>query len=68
MCVCVYVLCIVCVTVGRIVCDDCCSDVPGIPRSVIPVLVANGVSAITVGTNSKSMPAVVPKIFEWHGM
>ena len=41
-------------------------DVPGITRSVIPLMVANGVQAITVGVNTVSMPPAVPSVFRWQ--
>ncbi|XP_062498804.1 uncharacterized protein LOC134176140 [Corticium candelabrum] len=41
-------------------------DVPGMTRSIIPTLVANGVKAITVGVNGGSMPPAVPSVFVWH--
>eukprot|EP00117_Sycon_ciliatum_P028500 scpid54371/ scgid0629/ len=41
-------------------------DVPGTTRSIIPLLKAAGVEAITVGVNPGSMPPAVPDIFNWH--
>jgi len=41
-------------------------DVPGVPRSVIPVLKANGVDLVTVGVNTASMYPKVPRIFRWQ--
>jgi hypothetical protein len=41
-------------------------DVPGMTRSVIPLLVSNGVQAITVGVNTVSMPPAVPSVFRWQ--
>ena len=40
-------------------------DVPGVPRSVIPVLRDANVSLISVGVNGASMYPRVPKIFRW---
>lgn len=41
-------------------------DVPGMTRSVIPTLAANGVRAITVGVNGASTPPSVPRAFMWR--
>jgi hypothetical protein len=41
-------------------------DVPGLTRSVIPLLVKNGVQAMSFGVNGASAPAVVPKVFKWQ--
>ena len=41
-------------------------DVPGMTRSVIPLLVSNGVHAITVEVNTVSMPPAVPSVFRWQ--
>ncbi len=40
-------------------------DVPGITRSVIPLLSNTGVKALSIGANSLSAPAAVPPIFIW---
>lgn len=40
-------------------------DVPGTTRSLIPLLVSNGVQAITVGVNTVSMPPAMPSVFRW---
>ena len=40
-------------------------DVPGTTRSIIPIMNANGVKAITVGVNTASMPPAVPSAFVW---
>eukprot|EP01084_Bolivina_argentea_P190566 327437_1 len=41
-------------------------DVPGITRSIISILVANNVSAISIGSNDGSAPPGVPNnIFNW---
>lgn len=40
-------------------------DVPGMTRSVIPLLLQQGVLAISEGVNSYSAPPVVPTIFNW---
>lgn len=40
-------------------------DVPGMPRSVIPILRAQGVTAVSVGVNGASMYPNVPSIFTW---
>ena len=41
-------------------------DVPGTTRSLIPIMVRNGVKAITVGVNTGSMPPAVPTVFTWN--
>ena len=41
-------------------------DVPGTTRSLIRLMVANGVEAITVGVNTVSMPPAVPSVFRWQ--
>jgi hypothetical protein len=41
-------------------------DVPGMTRSVIPVLNSVGVQAITVGVNGGSSPPAVPSAFVWQ--
>ena len=41
-------------------------DVPGMTRSVVPLLVKRGVRGITVGVNDGSAPPAVPKIFLWR--
>ena len=41
-------------------------DVPGTTRSIIPILAANGVEAITVGVNYAAMPPAVPTVFVWR--
>jgi len=40
-------------------------DVPGMTRSVIPLLKANGIETITVGVNGASTPPKVPRGFIW---
>jgi hypothetical protein len=40
-------------------------DVPGMTRAVIPILVKNGVQAVSVGENSQCAPSAVPPIFLW---
>ena len=40
-------------------------DVPGMTRGVVPELVKNGVSGITVGVNGGVCPPQVPNIFRW---
>jgi len=41
-------------------------DVPGLPRSVIPLLKQQGVELVTVGVNGASMYPRVPKLFRWR--
>ena len=41
-------------------------DVPGLPRSVIPLLRAHNVSLVSVGVNGASMYPRVPKMFNWR--
>ena len=41
-------------------------DVPGMTRSLIPLLVSNSVQAVTVGVNTVSMPPAVPSVFLWQ--
>ena len=41
-------------------------DVPGLPRSAIPLLKANGVDMVSVGVNGASMYPRVPRIFRWQ--
>ena len=41
-------------------------DVPGTTRSIIPIMNANGVKAITVGVNTATMPPAVPSAFVWR--
>ena len=41
-------------------------DVPGMTRSIIPLLTSHGVQAITVGVNTVSMPPAVPSVFRWQ--
>ncbi|CAE7237749.1 unnamed protein product [Symbiodinium sp. CCMP2592] len=43
-------------------------DVPGMTRSVIPILRSNGVKAISVGSNTGSSPPAVPRpgVFRWR--
>lgn len=41
-------------------------DVPGLTRSMIPLLVSKGVRAISVGVNGASMYPRVPSIFRWR--
>ncbi|XP_064635119.1 uncharacterized protein LOC135492532 [Lineus longissimus] len=41
-------------------------DVPGMTQAVIPVLVKQGIAAITVGVNAATSPPAVPRIFNWE--
>eukprot|EP00035_Acanthoeca_spectabilis_P023764 m.450846 g.450846 ORF g.450846 m.450846 type:complete len:766 (+) comp20055_c0_seq1:144-2441(+) len=41
-------------------------DVPGMPRSAIPILKRAGVRAVTEGMNGRMVPVNVPPIFRWH--
>ena len=41
-------------------------DVPGMTRAVIPYLVQQGVSAVSVGVNDMTAPPVVPPVFTWR--
>eukprot|EP01126_Amoeba_proteus_P059319 TRINITY_DN7739_c0_g1_i8.p1 TRINITY_DN7739_c0_g1~~TRINITY_DN7739_c0_g1_i8.p1 ORF type:complete len:363 (-),score=58.11 TRINITY_DN7739_c0_g1_i8:168-1256(-) len=41
-------------------------DVPGMTRSVIPLLVKHNVLGITVGQNFGTPPVAVPKLFRWR--
>lgn len=41
-------------------------DVPGMTRAVIPLLVAQGVRALSVGANGYSASAAVPSIYKWE--
>jgi len=41
-------------------------DVPGMTRSIIPILKAHGITAISVGTNGGSAPPNVPPAFIWE--
>ena len=40
-------------------------DVPGLTRSIIPIMNSNGIKAITVGVNTACMPPAVPTAFKW---
>jgi len=40
-------------------------DVPGMSRSVIPILSKMGVAAVAVGVNTASSPPTVPRVFRW---
>ena len=40
-------------------------DVPGLTRSMIPILNKHGIKAVTVGVNMASMPPSVPTAFKW---
>eukprot|EP01028_Stygiella_incarcerata_P006800 TRINITY_DN276_c0_g2_i6.p2 TRINITY_DN276_c0_g2~~TRINITY_DN276_c0_g2_i6.p2 ORF type:complete len:816 (+),score=194.97 TRINITY_DN276_c0_g2_i6:533-2980(+) len=40
-------------------------DVPGLSRSVIPLLRENGVTAISIGVNTASAPPAVARAFVW---
>ena len=40
-------------------------DVPGIPRSIIPILKDTGLEMISVGVNGGSSPPDVPRLFRW---
>ena len=41
-------------------------DVPGLTRAVIPPLVARGVRALSIGANTFSASAAVPRIYRWE--
>jgi hypothetical protein len=41
-------------------------DVPGMTRSIIPLLASRGVHTISVGVNGGSTPPNVPTAFDWH--
>ena len=41
-------------------------DVPMMTKSMIPILLKNNVSAISIGVNGGSAPAAVPAIFKWR--
>ena len=41
-------------------------DVPGMPRSAIPILAAAGVTALSEGMNSRMIPVNVPPFFNWR--
>jgi hypothetical protein len=41
-------------------------DVPGLPRSALPTLLAAGVQAISVGANGGVLPPNVPPVFFWQ--
>ena len=41
-------------------------DVPGLTRAVIPLLVERGVRALSVGANTFSASAQVPRIYRWE--
>lgn len=41
-------------------------DVPGLTRAMIPIMVRQGVGALTVGVNGGSMPPAVPAAFVWR--
>ena len=41
-------------------------DVPGLTRAALPLLVAQGVKALTVGVNPFSTPPYVPRAFVWR--
>ena len=41
------------------------SAVPGMTRAVIPILRAKGITAISVGANTYSASAAVPRIYNW---
>ena len=41
-------------------------DVPGTTRSLLRLMVANNVEAITVGVNTVSLPPAVPSVFRWQ--
>ena len=40
-------------------------DVPGLTRSMIPILLRNNITAVSIGVNDGSAPPAVPKIFRW---
>ena len=40
-------------------------DVPGMPRSAVPILVDAGVKALTEGMNGRMVPVNVPPVFKW---
>lgn len=41
-------------------------DVPMLTKSMIPILLNNNISAISIGVNGGSAPAAVPSIFKWQ--
>ncbi len=41
-------------------------DVPGTTRSIIPQLLSNGISALSIGVNGGSMPPAVPSAWVWE--
>jgi hypothetical protein len=41
-------------------------DVPGMTRGAIPVLLQNGIRAVSVGVNGASTPPKVPRAFIWR--
>ena len=41
-------------------------DVPGMPRSIVPLLKKGGVDFVSVGVNTGSMYPVLPPIFRWR--
>lgn len=41
-------------------------DVPGLTRSLVPIMAGRGVRAVTVGVNAASMPPAVPTAFRWR--
>ena len=40
-------------------------DVPGMTKSVIPILASRGITGVTVGVNNMSPPPALPKLFRW---
>jgi len=40
-------------------------DVPGMSRSIIPILKSMGVNSVSVGVNTISAPPDVPRVFRW---
>jgi hypothetical protein len=41
-------------------------DVPGLPRSIIPILRSSGIELISIGVNGGSAPPEVPAAFRWR--
>jgi hypothetical protein len=37
-------------------------DVPGLTKAAIPIMLQNGVAALSIGTNGGSAPVNVPKV------
>eukprot|EP01083_Nonionella_stella_P103862 297095_1 len=41
-------------------------DVPGLTRSIIPILSRNNITGVSIGVNGGSAPPDVPSIFRWN--